>query len=110
MATNFQAKWQQLLYTPRHTLRDISGESILVINPNPDPNNPATKSVPGYEIIENLNPNGYNALSHKVIDRTTAHNGASIIHGDVKGKTFKYRSFLERVSLIQDSNPTPQVR
>ena len=38
MATNFQAKWQQLLYTPRHTLRDISGESIVVINPNPDPN------------------------------------------------------------------------
>ena len=87
MATDFNAKLDQLLNhqtPPRTTLMDISAYSIFVTNPNYDPNNPATNSVQGYRIIEHLNPNGYNALSHEVID----YNGASIIRGDVGGYTF----------------------
>eukprot|EP00831_Metopus_contortus_P035798 TRINITY_DN28472_c0_g2_i1.p4 TRINITY_DN28472_c0_g2~~TRINITY_DN28472_c0_g2_i1.p4 ORF type:complete len:641 (-),score=199.44 TRINITY_DN28472_c0_g2_i1:101-2023(-) len=89
MATNFQEKLNQLQGETRTGLPDISDYSILVTNSNTDPNNPATNIPFGqqfydYRIIEHLNPSGYDALSHEVID----YSGASVIYGDVGGHTF----------------------
>ena len=84
MATNFLAMWQQLIHETRTLLPDISDYSILVTNSNTDSNNPVINSIEGYRIIEHLNGNGYNALSHEVYD----YNGSSVIKGDVGGHTF----------------------
>ncbi|MFW5488370.1 MAG: calcium-binding protein [Desulfovibrio sp.] len=102
MSTNFQEKLDQLQAESRTWIPDITDYSILVTNSNTDPNNPATNIPFGeqfyqFRVIEHLNPSGYDALSHEVID----YSGASVIYGDVGGHTF--------VNTGLDYDPDPTV-
>lgn len=89
MATDFNEKLAALANETRAIMPDISPYAIAVKSPNNDPNNPKTWVSYGskshaYHVTEHLDPNGYTALSHEVVD----YNGASIIEGDVGGHTF----------------------